>query len=192
MQHKRHILLGWTAAVFIGLLWGAPWIAGIPLLKSMNSIVLVWLRYIVSIITLFTLLRIGYKKVEIRDYGVNRLIDNKKDFLWTVICGVVGQGAFSFFSFLSLKWISAAENGIIQGLIPMVILIIWSVFFNSRFKLIQIFAVIGAFVGVAILTLNPSDKITGSSIGYLFCFISVLSFASTAHARAKLAKSTAL
>ena len=54
--------LGWLSAIFIGLLWGSTWIIGIPLLKSMDPIVLVWLRYVMSVITLFILLKFSKEK----------------------------------------------------------------------------------------------------------------------------------
>jgi drug/metabolite transporter (DMT)-like permease len=188
-MQKKQIFFGWAAAIFVGLLWGVPWIAGIPLLETMSSTALVWLRYIVSVATLFTLLKvIGFEKIEKRDYVRPRLRDNKNDLVWTIICGVIGQGAFSFLSYLSLNWISASENGIIQGLIPIVILMAGSIFFKNRFMPIQILAAVGAFVGVSILTLDPSGQTQGFNFGYLICFGSVLSFASTAHARARLAK----
>lgn len=180
---SKNIFSGWMAAIFIGLLWGVPWIAGVPLLKTMDSTVLVWLRYVVSVITLFTILKMGYKKTE----NTPNLFENPKDLIWTIICGVIGQGAFSFLSFLSLKYISAAENGIVQGLIPIMVLATGAIFYRYRFNGIQLLSALGAFLGVAVLVLDPSAKINGFNLGYLICFGSVLSFSCTAHARAKLA-----
>ena len=42
---------GWIAAIFIGLLWGIPWIVGTPIPEVMDAQVLVWVGYTVAFIT---------------------------------------------------------------------------------------------------------------------------------------------
>jgi drug/metabolite transporter (DMT)-like permease len=182
-------LIGWTCAIFIGLLWGIPWIVGTPILKVMDPEMLVWVRYTVAFFTLGIIYNIGIftgkmnKKVAFKLEWANRY-----DIFWTAACGIIGQAGFSYFSFLSLKYISASENGVIQGLIPILILIIGFFYYNARFTFFQLIAAMAAFFGVTILVMDPGAGTTGFNIGHIICFASAACFASTAYPRAKLAE----
>ncbi|UJF17953.1 DMT family transporter [Vibrio sp. SS-MA-C1-2] len=180
---------GWAAAIFIGLLWGIPWIVGTPILEVMDAKVLVWLRYTVAFITLGLVFNIGLSTGKMKkktDFKINW--QNRSDVFWTAACGIIGQGAFSFLSFLSLDYITASENGVIQGLIPILILTVGFFRHNARFTLLQIGAAVGAFIGVAILVMDPNSETNGFNIGHLICLGSAASFSCTAYARAKLAE----
>lgn len=180
---------GWLAAIFIGLLWGIPWIVGTPILEVMDAQVLVWVRYTVAFITLFVIIQVSnaigkpQKKV---DFKINW--ENRHDIFWAACCGIIGQGAFSFLSFLSLDYITASENGVIQGLIPIIILCVGFLRHGERFTPLQVLAAIGAFIGVAILVMDPSVEGSGFNVGHLICLGSAASFSTMAYARAKLAE----
>ncbi|KAE8177680.1 DMT family transporter [Photobacterium carnosum] len=181
--------MGWTAAIFIGLLWGIPWIVGTPILEVMDAQVLVWVRYTIAFMTLALILKIGTatgKLTKKKDFKLNW--ENRHDIIWSAACGIIGQGAFSFFSFLSLDYITASENGVIQGLIPILILTVGFFRHNARFSPLQMVAALGAFVGVAILVMDPKSETDGFNIGHLICFASAASFATMAYARAELAE----
>ncbi len=180
---------GWIAAIFIGLLWGIPWIVGTPILEVMDAQVLVWARYTVAFITLGIVFNVGLATGKMKKKADFKLTwSNRKDVFWAAACGIIGQGAFSFLSFLSLDYISASENGVIQGLIPILILSVGFFRHNARFTPLQMLAAIGAFVGVAILVMDPSSETNGFNIGHLICLGSAASFACTAYARAELAE----
>jgi len=180
---------GWAAAIFIGLLWGIPWIVGTPILEVMDAQVLVWARYTVAFLTLGIVFNVGLasgKMKKKKDFKFNW--DNRSDVFWTAACGIIGQGAFSYLSFLSLDYITASENGVIQGLIPILILTVGFFRHNARFTVLQMLAAVGAFIGVAILVMDPSSETNGFNIGHLICLGSAASFSCTAYARAKLAE----
>jgi drug/metabolite transporter (DMT)-like permease len=180
---------GWIAAIFIGLLWGIPWIVGTPILEVMDAQVLVWARYTVAFLTLGIVFNVGLasgKMKKKKDFKLNW--DNRSDVFWTAACGIIGQGAFSYLSFLSLDYITASENGVIQGLIPILILTVGFFRHNARFTVLQMLAAVGAFIGVAILVMDPSSETDGFNIGHLICLGSAASFSCTAYARAKLAE----
>lgn len=180
---------GWCAAIFIGLLWGIPWIVGTPILEVMDAQVLVWVRYTVAFITLGTVFNIGLAsgKME-RKKKFEISWANRSDLFWTAACGIIGQGAFSYLSFLSLDYITASENGVIQGLIPILILSVGFLRHNARFTVMQIGAALGAFAGVAILVMDPTAETNGFNIGHLICLLSAASFSCTAYSRAILAE----
>ncbi|GIU25475.1 DMT family transporter [Shewanella schlegeliana] len=179
---------GWLAAIFVGLLWGIPWIVGTPILEVMDPQVLVWLRYTVAFITLGLIFNIGLASGKMKkktDFKLNW--ENRNDIFWAACCGIIGQGSFSFLSFLSLDYITASENGVIQGLIPILILSVGFLRHGERFTVMQIMCALGAFLGVAILVMDPQSETNGFNIGHLICFGSAASFACMAYARAKLA-----
>ncbi|MCL1039504.1 DMT family transporter [Shewanella submarina] len=180
---------GWLAAIFIGLLWGIPWIVGTPILEVMDPQVLVWLRYTIAFITLGLIFNIGLATGKMKkkaDFKLNWA--NRNDIFWAACCGIIGQGAFSFLSFLSLDYITASENGVIQGLIPILILCVGFLRHGERFTVMQMMCALGAFLGVAILVMDPQSETNGFNIGHLICFGSAASFATMAYARAKLAE----
>lgn len=115
---------------------------------------------------------------------------NRSDLFKLLVCGVVGQGLFSFLSFLSLDYISLSENGVIQGLVPIAILAIGQLFYGARFTCMQIASSGIALVGVTMLVLAPpfTSRDRGVNIGHLICLLSVLSFASVTHLRVQLAE----
>jgi len=179
---------GWIAAIFIGLLWGIPWIVGTPILEVMDAQVLVWVRYTVAFITLGIVFNVGLATGKMKKKAEFKLNwENRHDVFWAAACGIVGQGAFSFLSFLSLEYITASENGVIQGLIPILILVVGFFRHNARFTVMQMLSAVGAFIGVAILVMDPNSETNGFNIGHLICLGSAASFSCTAYARAKLA-----
>ncbi|MCP3967560.1 MAG: DMT family transporter [Lentisphaerae bacterium] len=180
---------GWSAAILIGLLWGIPWVVGTPILKVVDAQMLVWVQYTIAFITLGIIYNVGLATGRLKKKADFKLTwSNRSDIFWTASCGIIGQAAFSYLSYFSLKYISASENGVIQGLIPILILTVGFLCYNARFTVLQILAAIGAFMGVAILITDNKAGSGGLNIGTLLCFASAASFASLAYARAKLAE----
>lgn len=193
---RKDLILGWSAAIFIGLLWGIPWIVGTPILEVMDAQMLVWVRYTVAFISLGLIMAIGQGVGKIEKKEKFTLTwANRSDIFWTAACGIIGQGAFSYLSFLSLDTnalgdgaISGQENGVIQGLIPIIILLVGFLRHGARFTFLQILAALGAFVGVVILVFDPNVETSGFKIGHIICFASACSFSCLAYARDKLAR----
>jgi drug/metabolite transporter (DMT)-like permease len=183
------IQLGWLAAILTGILWGVTPVAGIPMLKVVDSKTIVWLQYVLATITLYLILSIqGLSREKTDKHQLKISWENRRDIFFTAICGFVGQGLYNYFSYLSLEKIAASENGIIQGLIPIVILMIGFIKHDAYFTLKQIIAAIGAFLGVFVLVLDPQSNSTGFSWGHLLCLASVLCFSSNAYLRVYLAR----
>ncbi|MDF2156022.1 EamA family transporter [Vibrio sp. CAU 1672] len=182
---------GWIAAISVALLWGTEGsLATLPL-SVIDAKVLVWLRYVIAFAVLFIVLAVSLffgasptKSMQVFRFSWH----NRRDVLKLFLCGVVGQGLFSFFSFLSLDYITISENGVIQGLVPIAILLMGTLFYGERFTLTQIGAALIALVGVTLLVFSPSSAQQGLSIGHFICLLSVVSFASVTHLRAQLAQ----
>lgn len=182
---------GWLAAISVALLWGTEGsLATLPLMV-IDAKAIVWLRYLIAFAVLFIVLAVSlfFPSSHKVKYKVLRIHwENRKDLGKLFLCGVVGQGLFSFFSFLSLDYISISENGVIQGLVPIAILLVGTLFYGERFTLVQMGAAVVALAGVTLLVFSPSSGQAGLNIGHFICLLSVLSFASVTHLRANLAK----
>lgn len=182
---------GWIAAILVALLWGAEGsLATLPL-TIVDVKTIVWLRYLIAFAVLFIVLAVSlfcHSSYKVKHKLLRFRWDNRKDILSLFLCGVVGQGLFSFFSFLSLDYISISENGVIQGLVPIAILLMGTLFYGERFTLAQMGAAVIALAGVTLLVFSSSTGQKGVNIGHFICLLSVLSFASVTHLRAELAK----
>ncbi len=182
---------GWIAAISVALLWGTEGsLATLPL-SVIDAKVLVWLRYVIAFAVLFIVLAVSlfFGQSPTKSRQVFRFSwQNCRDVLKLFLCGVVGQGLFSLFSFLSLDYITISENGVIQGLVPIAILLMGTLFYSEQFTLTQMGAAFIALVGVTLLVFSPSSSQQGLNIGHFICLLSVVSFASVTHLRAQLAQ----
>ncbi|WP_408684146.1 DMT family transporter [Vibrio chagasii] len=188
----KSVTKGWMAAIGVGLLWGSEGALATLPLQTIDARLLVWLRYMMAFFVL-SLVLIFSAMLHQKTQSKPKLAfswANRSDLFKLLVCGVVGQGLFSFLSFLSLDYISLSENGVIQGLVPIAILAIGQLFYGARFTRMQIASSGIALVGVTMLVLAPpfTSQDRGVNIGHLICLLSVLSFASVTHLRAQLAE----
>ncbi|MCG9560138.1 DMT family transporter [Vibrio chagasii] len=188
----KSVTKGWMAAIGVGLLWGSEGALATLPLQTIDARLLVWLRYMMAFFVLSLVLIFSamlHKKTQSKPKLAFSWA-NRSELFKLLVCGVVGQGLFSFLSFLSLDYISLSENGVIQGLVPIAILAIGQLFYGARFTRMQIVSSGIALVGVTMLVLAPpfTSQDRGVNIGHLICLLSVLSFASVTHLRAQLAE----
>ncbi|MCW8347906.1 DMT family transporter [Vibrio sp. ZSDZ65] len=187
---------GWIAAIGVALLWGTEGSLATMPLQTIDAKVLVWLRYLIAFSVLCVVLVVASFAKQ-QTLTKNQSLTKKppltfrwkhrQDILKLAVCGIVGQGLFSFFSFQSLDYITISENGVIQGLVPIAILFVGYLCYGERFSALQILAVGVALCGVTLLVFAPSTDASGLNIGHFYCLMSVMSFASVTHIRAQLA-----
>lgn len=174
---------GWLAAILVSVLWGTPSVLGKFILELISFPTLIFFQYFTAIITLLFILALKKNKAQKKKFFTWK---NKKDVMSMAVVGILGHGAFTSLSLYSLKFITAAENGIIQAIIPLLILLIASVFYDERFTKPQIITGFGAFFGIVLLVLDPTLEVHGFNEGHLLCFLCTLCFASCAHKRSQL------
>lgn len=187
---KKEIFLGWLAAISVAIIWGVTGVVSKPLAMAIDPLTLVFFRYVtavlgLSIIFLFT----SKNKMLSKDLGSNLKIE-KKDFLKIALCGIIGQGCFSLFNFLSLSHIGATENGVIQGMQPFATVFFGMMFMNFRMNKIQWGAFIVSALCIYAMSIGPTNDIEHGKpyLGYIFVTCSMLSLAWTAHLRASLSE----
>jgi len=187
---KKDTVLGWIAAISVAVIWGVTGVVSKPLSMAVDPMTLVFFRYVtavigLSIIYLFT----SRSKSLSEDLGSSLKIE-KKDYLKIALCGIVGQGVFSLFNFLSLSHIGATENGVIQGMQPFATVFFGMMFMNFKMNKIQWGAFIASAVCIYGMSVGPTNIIEGGTplLGYVYVTCSMLALAWTAHLRASLAE----
>ncbi|WP_256261127.1 EamA family transporter [Shewanella sp. NIFS-20-20] len=150
---------------------------------------LVFFRYITAVIGLSVIFCFTSRSQSLsKDLG-GSLKSDHKDIVKIALCGIIGQGAFSLFNFLSLFHIGATENGIIQGMQPFATVFFGMLFMNFRMNKVQWCAFITSVLCIYAMSVGPTNSIDGGTptLGYIYVTCSMLSLAWTAHLRASLA-----
>ena len=186
---NKDVVLGWTAAIAVAVIWGVTGVVSKPLSMAVDPMTLVFFRYVTAVIGLSIIFFFTSRsKTLSKDLGGSLKID-KKDIVKIALCGIIGQGAFSLFNFLSLSHIGATENGVIQGMQPFATVFFGMLFMHFRMNKLQWGAFIASALCIYAMSVGPTNSIEGGTplMGYVFVTCSMLSLAWTAHLRASLA-----
>jgi drug/metabolite transporter (DMT)-like permease len=136
---QRKIILGWVAAFSVVIIWGLTGVVSKPLATSgINPINLTFYRAIASVIGLGVIVYFTSKKPFLsKELGDSFKIRNLKGLFLLFFCGVVGQGLFTYFNFLSLEYIGATKNMVIQGMQPFATVLFGVLFVRFRMSFKQ-------------------------------------------------------
>lgn len=178
--------LGYFFAFLTALIWGMPSVLGKGVLGLINFQTLVLIQYFLGSLTVGSFLLIRRWSFKVKGKPNPTFLPKKSDLIPLAFGGILGQGAFSSLSFYSLSFISAPENGIIQALIPILILTIGVIFYGERFGKRQIASALFAFLGVALLIMGSGFELSSFNRGHGFCFLGVFLFSICAHDRERL------
>ena len=121
---------GWIASFVVAFLWGSSSVLAKFVLEIIGVNLLVLLQYALAVLTLGLIILYQKKKGTLQ-YSMKWR--NLRDGFSFVFGGVVGQTFFSALSFLSLRFISPSESGIIQALIPYFYFSDWIFCSQSKF-----------------------------------------------------------
>ena len=149
--------------------WAGNTIAGRLSAGEISPMVIVFLRWAIVASLLFIF---KYKKIVQSFYLL------KGKILWLFCMGALGYTGFNSLFYISAHYTSAINLGIIQGIMPAIILMGSVIFFKEKTNLIQVLGLILTFFGVLILvskgelqtllllTLNHGDLIM-----FFSCFL---------------------
>lgn len=185
----KNQIKGWIAALLVTAIWGVTGVVSKPLSMAVDSMTLVFFRYVTAFIGLFVIFLITHKNSNWnKELGTSLKID-KKDILLIAFTGIVGQGCFSLFNFLSLAHIGATENQIIQGMQPFATVVFGIIFMGYKMSKIQWIAFLVSALCIYTLSTGDINQIEGGIpwLGFLYVTLSMLSLAWTAYLRDKLA-----
>ncbi len=186
---NKDVLFGWCAAISVAMIWGVTGVVSKPLSMAVDPMTLVFFRYVTAVIGLSVIFMLTCNNTKVNGELGKSLKIEKSDYFKIAMCGIIGQGLFSLFNFLSLAHIGATENGVIQGMNPFVTVFFGMIFMNFRMNKIQWCAFLVSALCIYAMSIGPTNQIQGGTplLGYLYVSCSVLSIACTAHLRASLA-----
>lgn len=131
---------GFSALILATLLWSGNYVAGRVLATALPALWLNGIRWTVSAILLWALLRAAGRPLPLRTR-------------WRAFAlqGVLGMFLFSSLTYLGLHGVSAAQAGMISGLIPVVILLLGMWLLRDRPRVFAFLGVVLSLAGVALL-----------------------------------------
>lgn len=157
---------GLLMAVFCAIVWGASYPFSAVLAGKMDPVVFAIVRYGMATLGLSVFFMFQKKKYWLA----------MKDMPLMALAGIAGQAVFFYTSLLALEYISAAEVGVINGMIPIFTLLVSIPIYRKLPTGLQTVAVMISFVGAFCIAFDPSNKMSGINIGHFYMVIGVLGF----------------
>lgn len=153
MSSDKKICAGLLTVVFF---WGTSWAASKIGLRQLSPIHLALLRFILSSVLFFILLKINYK-----DYTVDK---KDKPLLWFL--GIIGVALYFYIQHTGLNHTTTVNSSIIMGTSPIFTMFLSTTLFNQeKLTLNKIFGAIIAFMGVfLVFTDGKGISIGGSTL----------------------------
>ena len=155
--------------IFCMLGWAGNTIAGRLSTGEISPMVIVFLRW--SIVAIFLLL---LKPSTI----INSIPKFKGKFLWLFLMGGLGYTGFNSLFYIAAHQTTAINLGIIQGVMPAMILVGSVMFFKENTNLIQVGGLFLTFLGVLILVSKGNLEVLlllslnyGDLVMFLSCFL---------------------
>jgi drug/metabolite transporter (DMT)-like permease len=142
---NKHNLIGAICLSLAASLWGGMYVASKYVLDYIPPLTLVWLRYIIAFVFLFTILKTFQIKTK------KRITIKKKDFLLLAWIGFIGYFVSISFQFIGTKLSDAHTGALITSATPAFIVIFARFVLKEKLTFRKIFSVILATLGVVIV-----------------------------------------
>lgn len=159
-------LTGVIVAILCAIIWGSSYVFSAVLSDKMDPVVFAIVRYGLASLGLAVVFACSKKKtwLAIKDAPVMAL------------SGIVAQAVFFYTSLLALRYISASEVGVINGMIPIFTLLVSILVFRKIPTGIQTIGVAMSFIGAYFIASDPGNKFSGINIGHGYMIIGVVGF----------------
>lgn len=162
--------------MFLALLWGMSFFFTTVAVQKLGAMELLAMRWTISAVIFLILIAFGLIKIDM----------HKQGFKYVALTGALQPCIYSIFETNGIKMTSTTESSIIIALIPCMVLILGTLFFNKRVNWKIVASILIAFVGVVICTaFSPEFTIGGKWQGYLVMMGAVVTGGFYAHASAK-------
>ena len=169
----------YTMVPLCALCWGFSFLGSTVALKSLAPMQLLAMRWSVSAMIFVILAAFRIIKIDYRG----------KDTRLVLAVGVMQPCIYSIFETMGVKLTTTSESSIFIATIPLVVLLLGPVFFHRRNSKRAIFAIILAFIGVAVcVAFSPEFSVGGKGAGYLCLIGAVISSSFYSYASSKAAE----
>lgn len=146
----RNTFLGATCLSLAAAIWGSMYVVSKYVLDFVPPITLVWLRYIIALAVLYTLLKLEQHK------NKNYTKFTTRDWLLIAWIGFIGYFVSISFQFLGTKLSDAHTGSLITSATPAFMILFARFVLNELFTVRKILSLILATAGVAIVIgFNP-------------------------------------
>ncbi len=163
---NRTELTGVLVAILCAIIWGSSYVFSAVLSDKIDPVVFAIIRYGLASLGLIVVFAFSKKKVWL----------NIKDAPIMAVSGIIAQAVFFYTSLLALRYISASEVGVINGMIPIFTLLVSIVVFRKIPTAIQTVGVALSFIGAYCIASDPGNKFSGINIGHAYMVIGVMGF----------------
>lgn len=138
------LLIEKNSMVIAALFWAGAFIAGKFSVEEFPVFTLIFIRFFIGTIVIVSLLlkSEGNWKIE------------KKDFKLLVAMSLTGMVGYHLFFFMSLKFTSPVNSALIAATNPCITTLLSVIFLKDKIKPRNIMAILLAFTGVALITIN--------------------------------------
>ncbi len=147
--------------------WGLDYIAAKKCLYVLDVFVLLFLRYCLALVVVWTIKLIVDRKLNL----------HIKDLPLLVLCAITGEIGYFFLEYTAISYLPLSLLTLILAGVPVVSLIIEKILYNRKITFIMVAGVIGSFIGVAII-IGADFRVlmNGRILGYLLAFGAVISW----------------
>lgn len=163
----------------ISLIWGLSFIALTVLLRWLDPLQIIAVRWTLASCIFIALMAAGKFRIDIK----------RKSFRLLVLAGMIEPGMYSVFEVYGLYYTSPSISSIFIATIPCMSLILGFLFFKMRTTKTGIVSILVAFAGVAVCTyFDPGFSSGGNLKGYGFMVCAVIAGSLFSFVSAKASK----
>lgn len=160
---KRKELLAYIILIAVIVFWGLSFVSIKIVLRAMTPVVMAFIRFATASIVLGgIMLWKGREKI------------NKKDYLRLIISGIFSITLYFFCENNGILRVSANSASIIVASLPIAAIIADKIFYKTKISKVTIVSILVSIFGIYLVIGN--SVISGSALGYLFMFGSVLAW----------------
>jgi drug/metabolite transporter (DMT)-like permease len=167
LQIKNKLFVGHVAGLASCLIWGLAFINLKVLLPYFNSGFINLVRYIIASLFVFCIHKVTGSKIRLC----------KKDKKKIILSGVFGMALYNVFTTLALNTVSASMVGVFNGAVPIITIIINSLFvIKGKLSKKVFFAGILSLIGIILVVLSDGSitDFKGSILGFFYLILSLL------------------
>jgi len=147
--------------------WGLDYVAAKICLYSLDTVVLLFLRYALAFSIVFIVKMIFERKVRLR----------LSDIPLFLLCAITGELGYFYLEYSAMDHLPISLLTLILACVPVVSLLIEKLFLGRRITALMALGVIGSLLGVGMIIGADLDTLLeGRLIGYLLAFGAVLSW----------------
>ncbi|MCM3737532.1 EamA family transporter [Bacillus cytotoxicus] len=141
----KHSLFGAFCLSLAASIWGGMYVVSKYVLEFIPPLTLVWLRFVIAFVILFTILQITQRKQK------TKIPISKKDWLLFAWIGFIGYFVSIAFQFIGTKLSDAHTGSLVTSATPAFMIIFARIILKERITIRKFISVLLATIGISIV-----------------------------------------